>query len=59
MFDLIAAAVIAMAPGHVAYEDMAPTVNCHFEDGRPDGQDCIWVDPDTGTQYWVDSSNYR
>ena len=31
---------------------------CEYEDGDPSGQPCLWTDPDTGTVYVVDSSNY-
>ncbi|WP_131588735.1 hypothetical protein [Mycolicibacterium phlei] len=31
---------------------------CIYEDGNPDGLPCIWVDPDTGAQYYNDGSNY-
>jgi len=29
-----------------------------YEDGNPDGTECVWTDPDTGNPYYVDSSNY-
>jgi hypothetical protein len=52
---LLATAVIALA------HPQAPVDNavCTYEDGNPDGSSCTWVDPDTGTRYEVDSSNYR
>ena len=37
---------------------LAPDVACQHEDGYTDGTACVWTDPDTGTEYWVDSSNY-
>ncbi|WP_100514447.1 hypothetical protein [Mycobacteroides abscessus] len=32
---------------------------CQYEDGNTDGKPCNWTDPDTGTVYYVGSSNYR
>lgn len=32
---------------------------CQYEDGNESGQPCMWTDPDTGTAFYVDSSNYR
>ncbi len=44
----------------VAYaEPVAPLPVCQYEDGNPDGQPCVWTDPDTGTEYDVSSENYR
>ncbi|QFG10455.1 hypothetical protein KIV65_gp12 [Mycobacterium phage Anthony] len=40
----------------VAWNDMPP---CLYEDGNPDGYECLWTDPDTGSTYYVDSANYR
>lgn len=37
----------------------APLPACQFEDGSPNGQPCIWTDPDTGRQFYVDSEGYR
>ena len=31
---------------------------CPYEDGSPSGQPCLWTDPDTGLQYFIDSSEY-
>ena len=36
-----------------------PTTSCPYEDGDPDGTPCMWTDPDTGAQYYVNSDNYR
>lgn len=36
-----------------------PLGACAYEDGNPDGTPCVWTDPDTGTTYLVDSTNYR
>lgn len=30
---------------------------CAEEDGNPDGQPCMWTDPDTGRTFFVDSAN--
>ena len=32
---------------------------CAYEDGNPNGMPCLWVDPDTGDAYYVESENYR
>ncbi len=32
---------------------------CPFEDGKPNGEPCIWTSPDTAMAYYVDSSEYR
>lgn len=32
---------------------------CPYEDGHPNGEPCIWTDPDTGRRYVNDSSEYR
>jgi hypothetical protein len=32
---------------------------CVYEDGNPNGQPCLWVDPDTGNAYYVASENYK
>ena len=32
---------------------------CLYEDGNPNGKPCLWVDPDTGAMYHVESENYR
>lgn len=32
---------------------------CLHEDGNLNGKPCVWSDPDTGTEYMVDSGNYR
>lgn len=37
----------------------APLPACAFEDGNPDGTACLWTDPDTGRQFFVNSENYR
>ena len=57
MFDLLAAAIIALAHPQAPATDT--TAVCAFEDGNTDGAPCWWTDPNTGTAYWVDSSNYR
>lgn len=36
-----------------------PLAACAEEDGNPDGQPCMWTDPDTGRAFFVDSANYR
>ena len=57
MFDILAAAIITMsAPQSPIVID---AVTCVQEDGNTDGMPCVWTDPDTGTQYWVTSENYR
>jgi hypothetical protein len=56
MFDVLAAAVIAMSSHQAA--PVVDAVVCVQEDGNTDGTACVWTDPDTGTEYWVDSSNY-
>jgi hypothetical protein len=33
----------------------APLPACQYEDGQP----CMWTDPDTGRQFYVDSEGYR
>jgi hypothetical protein len=57
LFDLLAAAIIALAHPQAPATDT--TAVCAFEDGNTDGAPCWWTDPNTGTAYWVDSSNYR
>jgi hypothetical protein len=47
----------ATMPHAVAHTE--PTTSCQYEDGNPDGTPCRWTDPDTGTQYRVNSDNYR
>ena len=37
----------------------AASATCFYEDGNPDGNACVWTDPDTGAVMWVDSSEYR
>lgn len=37
----------------------APLPQCQYEDGNEDGQPCMWTDPDTGRQFYVDSEGYR
>lgn len=32
---------------------------CPYEDGSPDGQPCLWTDPDTGKVYYLESEAYR
>lgn len=41
------------------YFDAGEYRECANEDGNPDGQPCMWTDPDTGTRYYVNSENYR
>jgi hypothetical protein len=48
----------AAAPHGVAQAHATLTI-CQYEDGNTDGLPCMWTDADTGTQYYVDSSNYR
>ena len=57
MFELFAAALIATAHPQAPVD--TTSVVCAFEDGNTDGLPCMWTDPDTGTAYYVDSSNYR
>ena len=45
------------APAHVAAADALPA--CQYEDGNTDGSECLWRDPDTGREFYVESSNYR
>lgn len=52
MLAVFAAAIIALSPAG------SPPA-CLNEDGNPDGSTCVWTDPGTGTQYLVDSRNYR
>lgn len=52
---LAAAALIALAP----HSHAEPLPACQYEDGNTNGQACMWTDPDSGTEYYVDSSNYR
>lgn len=40
-------------------DEEARLPKCDEEDGRRDGRACVWVDPDTGDRYYVDSKNYR
>lgn len=54
--NLITAALIAL--GSFTSTGASLPV-CDYEDGRIDGQPCMWTDPDTGTDYFVDSRNYR
>jgi hypothetical protein len=44
----------ATMPHAVAHTE--PTTSCQYEDGNPDGTPCRWTDPDTGTQYRVNSA---
>lgn len=49
-----------MQPGVVAVECLeGDPPRCAAEDGDPSGRWCLWVDPDTGNVYSVDSSEYR
>lgn len=32
---------------------------CLYEDGNPNGKPCLWVDPDTGAMWQVESEGYR
>lgn len=55
-----------MVPGVIAAEciegwsqEALAAIQCPHEDGRPDGRPCVWIDPDTRTLYYVDSSEYR
>jgi hypothetical protein len=54
---LLTAALIAMASQSPVLD--APIPVCEQEDGRIDGQDCVWTDPDTGGLWLIDSRNYR
>ena len=57
---IAAAAIVAAALGIAAPVASAqPLPACQYEDGNVDGQPCLWVDPDTGYGYYVDSANYR
>lgn len=33
-------------------------IRCPHEDGNPNGQPCLWLDPDTRELYYVDSTQY-
>jgi hypothetical protein len=42
------------------HDDTPPSLPfCTYEDGNASGQPCMWVDPDTGATYRVESENYR
>lgn len=59
---LLLAVVFAFIAGGAAArltiepEDLLPA--CTAEDGHRDGIPCVWTDPDTGTRYIVDSTEY-
>lgn len=58
MLDLFVATAVALSQSPASPAPVAPDVACQHEDGNTDGTACVWTDPDTGTEYWVDSSNY-
>jgi hypothetical protein len=56
---IVAAALGIVAPIASAQTYWLPLPACEFEDGNPDGRPCLWIDPDTGNGYYVESDNYR
>ncbi len=52
-------ALITCATAVLVASPTSAVTPCAYEDGNPDGTQCIWTDPDMGTAYSVDSANYR
>lgn len=55
----VALGVYAVPTAHPVSHAQPPLPVCEYEDGNANGTPCNWTDPDTGTVYYVDSSNYR
>lgn len=50
---------VYVVPTTYPHADAQSLPTCEYEDGNTNGMPCNWTDPDTGTAYLVDSSNYR
>ena len=53
------AAMLLAAPEANANRVWVEMALCQHEDGNPDGNPCLWIDPDTGKGYVNDGHNYR
>lgn len=49
---------VGLAMLYYSHNTIVVSEVCDFEDGRTDGQPCIWTDPSDGSKHIVDSSEY-